>query len=148
ASVPLHLYMNAFKNDSTLFMREARGNWRIGRPHGSAAGSIDVPTIVTGGSELRRDAHFGEDETTLEVPLPAPVAPGGEISLEIRFEVQLPEVVARTGYRGAFHMIGQWFPKIGVLTVENGEQRWHCDTFHANSEFFADFGVYDVELDV
>jgi len=148
ASVPLHLYMNAFKSDATAFMREARTSPRFTRANGAAPGWIEVPSIVHDGVEVRDRARFGEDETTLEVPLAAPVAPGVELVLEIRFEVQLPELVARTGYQGAFHMLGQWFPKIGVLTVEGGAQRWHCDTFHANSEFFADFGVYDVDLDV
>src|SRR5690242_1833739 len=34
------------------------------------------------------------------------------------------------------------------MLVEDGAQKWHCDTFHLNSEFFADFGTYDVELTV
>src|SRR6185295_8910832 len=42
----------------------------------------------------------------------------------------------------------------GVLLPANdpadptATQKWHCDTFHLNSEFFADFGTYDVTLDV
>jgi hypothetical protein len=43
-------------------------------------------------------------------------------------------------------MVGQWFPKIGVLVGAPGQERWHCEPFHANSEFFADFGTYDVTL--
>ncbi|MEM9492634.1 MAG: M1 family metallopeptidase, partial [Myxococcota bacterium] len=62
------------------------------------------------------------------------------------FEVQLPEVFARTGFKGVFHMVGQWFPKIGVLVGEAGQETWHCEPFHLNSEFFADFGTYDVTM--
>ena len=36
------------------------------------------------------------------------------VSVDLAFDEQLPEVFARTGYEGAFHMVGQWFPKIGV----------------------------------
>ena len=61
---------------------------------------------------------------------------------------QLPEVFARTGYKGDFHMVGQWFPKIGVRVGPPGAERWECQPFHANTEFFADFGVYDVTLTV
>ncbi len=96
---------------------------------------------------LRAGAKFGEDTTTLTVPLPHPVAPGEVLALSITFQTQFPEVFARTGYAGEFIMAGQWFPKIGVLLVDkSGAQKWHCDTFHANSEFFADFGVYDVKI--
>ena len=148
-SVPLHLYMNAFKNETSVFMRESHGQHRSVRKEKNSWGWIDVSSIVVaGGAEVRPGAKFGEDETTLEVPLGRSVAPGEELVLDIRFEIQLPEVFARTGYKDAFHMIGQWFPKIGVLTIDDGAQRWHCDTFHLNSEFFADFGNYEVELDV
>jgi hypothetical protein len=57
-------------------------------------------------------------------------------------------VFARTGYEGEFHMIGQWFPKIGVRVGPPGAERWECQPMHANTEFFADFGTYDVALTV
>ena len=38
----------------------------------------------------------------------------------------------------------QWFPKIGVLEDDG----WNCHQFHAATEFFSDFGVYDVRLTV
>jgi len=147
-SVPLHLYMNAFKNEGTVFMRESHGHHRSARKKADSWGWIDLPSIQSAGTELRAGAHFGEDESTIEVPLARPVAPGEELALDMRFEVQLPEVFARTGFKDDFHMIGQWFPKIGVLTTTGDTQSWHCDSFHLNSEFFADFGSYDVEIDV
>src|SRR5690606_31678390 len=58
----------------------------------------------------------------------------------------------RTGYYGSFHLVGQWFPKIGVLELpgERGATapRWNAHEFHAHSEFFADFGEYDVRITV
>ena len=47
-------------------------------------------------------------------------------------------------------MVGQWFPKIGVYE-EAGERyategQWNCHQFHANSEFYADYGVYEVKI--
>ncbi len=152
-SLPFHLYMNAFKNDATVFMRESGGRHRGQRAAGGKWGWIDVSSIKLGDTELRPAAKFGEDETTLEVPLPTPALPGAEVVLTFSFTTQLPQVFARTGYMGDFMMVGQWFPKIGVLAPDpqaagGAGQRWHCDTFHLNSEFFADFGSYDVTLDV
>ena len=61
---------------------------------------------------------------------------------------QLPRVSARTGYFGTFHLVGQWFPKIGVLELpgERGATapRWNVHEFHLHSEFYADYGQYDV----
>jgi hypothetical protein len=147
-SVPLHLYMNAFKNETSTFLRESHGHHRGATKAGGSWGWIEVPSIHQGGVELRPKASYGEDETTLTVPLAQPIAPGETLTLELTFTTRLPEVFARTGYDGEFFLVGQWFPKIGVLRVERGQQRWHCDTFHVNSEFFADFGTYDVDLHV
>ncbi|HET9371244.1 MAG TPA: M1 family metallopeptidase, partial [Vicinamibacterales bacterium] len=51
---------------------------------------------------------------------------------------------ARTGRLGDYYFIAHWFPKIGVLEDDG----WNCHQFHAATEFFADFGVYDVSLTV
>jgi hypothetical protein len=155
SSLPFHLYMNAFKNETTVFMKESRGSHRGQHAADGKWGWIDVASIKLGDAELRPGAKYGEDESTLEVPLPAPVEPGAEVKLDFTFEVQLPQVFARTGFMDDFIMVGQWFPKIGVLLPAGDgsggtgpTQKWHCDTFHLNSEFFADFGNYDVTLDV
>ncbi|HEY8379200.1 MAG TPA: M1 family metallopeptidase, partial [Nannocystis sp.] len=75
---------------------------------------------------------------------PQPVAPGEAITVELDFFTQLPRVFARTGYDGDFHMVGQWYPKLGV----RHEDGWRAHIFTYNSEFYADFGTYDVHLDV
>ena len=101
------------------------------------------------------------DFTVLSVALPEPVQPGERIALDIDFESKLPEVVARTGWKqtsngNTFFMVAQWFPKIGVYEVPGQRYveadaprgQWSTHQFHANSEFYADFGVYEVEIAV
>ena len=56
----------------------------------------------------------------------------------------VPRTFARTGAIGNFYFVAQWFPKIGVLE----DTGWNCHQFHAATEFFSDFGIYDVKLDV
>jgi hypothetical protein len=84
------------------------------------------------------------DRTVAEITLPRAVAPGASIAVSADFLSRLPRVSVRTGWKDAFFLVGQWFPKIGVFT----DGGWKCAQFHANSEFFADFGDYDVSLDV
>jgi hypothetical protein len=79
------------------------------------------------------------------VPLPTPLAPGDTLELELEFEDKLPEIVERTGYEGGFHMLGQWFPKLAKLEPDGHFAHF---AFHPQSEFYADFGDYDVTLDV
>jgi len=147
--LPFHMYMNGFKNDATLFMTSSGGEHRGNVASDKAWGWIEVTSIRLGAQELRPQARYvGVDETVLQVPLPAPVEPGATVQLTLTFTVQLPEVFARTGYKGAFTMVGQWFPKVGVRTGAPGFETWQAAPFHLNTEFFADFGVYDVTLTV
>jgi hypothetical protein len=165
-TLPFHLYLNAFKNEGSLFMRSSHGRVREARASDTGWGEIRVHSVKVGGVELagklRRvevpDQIAGElppqkpddprDETVVELPLPEPVPAGGQIDVRFKFTAQLPEVFARTGYKGEFHMIAQWFPKIGVRVGPPGAERWECQPLHANTEFFADFGVYDVAITV
>lgn len=149
ASMPFHLYLNAFKNETSVFMRESKGRHRGARATKDGWGWIEVKRVSRADTDddLRPKATYpGPDETVLEVPLDRPVDPGQVIELDIEFEAQLPEVFARTGYKKKFAMVGQWFPKVGVRIGEPGNETWHCKPFHLMSEFFADFGNYDVTL--
>ncbi|MCK4448171.1 MAG: M1 family metallopeptidase, partial [Candidatus Marinimicrobia bacterium] len=70
--------------------------------------------------------------------------PQEKITLFIEFYSKLPKVFARSGFYGDFFMVAQWFPKIGVFW----KGKWNCHQYHLNTEFFADFGVYEVEITV
>jgi hypothetical protein len=84
------------------------------------------------------------------VPLAQPIPPHGSIELEVDFTSKLPRALARTGYDGDYVLIAQWFPKIGVYegAGERGRKEggWNCHQFHANTEFYADYGSWDVDL--
>jgi hypothetical protein len=57
----------------------------------------------------------------------------------------LPDIVERTGVSRDFYFLGQWFPKIARLERDG---TWAHFPFHAQAEFYADFGDHDVTLDV
>jgi len=147
-----HLYLNAFKNDKTLFLRSPFGAGRSG-DKAKQYGYVDVKKLTVQGDDgtdlwARRDRHSPgdpDDETDLRVPLPKSLEPGAELTLELEFEAQLPELVERTGFVGSFHFIGQWFPKLARLEPNGSFAHF---SFHPQSEFYADFGEYDVTLDV
>ena len=148
--LPFHLYLNAFKNESSLFMRSSHGQMRQARASEGGWGYIDVESVAVDGVPAKlRYPDAPNDYTVAELQLAKPIAPHGEpVKIDFKFTDQLPEVFARTGYKGEFHMVGQWFPKIGVRIGTPGAERWECQPFHADSEFFADFGTYDVQLTV
>jgi aminopeptidase N len=149
-----HLYWNAWRNTSSSWMREdrvGRNSGLAGRPAGDWA-SIDLTTLaLAGGGDLLSRAAFiapddgnRDDRTVLAVPLTQPVAPGETIAIDLAWTSHVPRTFARTGVIGDYYFIGQWFPKLGVLQ----DAGWNCHQFHAATEFFSDFGVYDVTLGV
>jgi hypothetical protein len=147
-----HLYLNAFKNNRSTFMKESGGQHRGFAVDKDRWGYIDVSRIgIKDGADLtptmayiQPDDQNPEDQTVMKVLLPEPLPPGEVITLEIGFLSKLPQVFARSGYKGNFFMVAQWFPKIGVW--ENGA--WNCHQYHSESEFYADFGIFEVEITV
>ncbi len=153
-----HTYLNAFKNTRSTFVKESGGQLRGDTMVSDSWGWIDLTSVRTAsGTDLTKQLAFAQpddgnrdDQTVVRLPLPEPVPPGGSITLDIAFAAQLPRVFARTGFKGNFFLVGQWFPKLGVYEPAGLRGRlaggWNCHQFHANSEFYADFGAYRVEI--
>ena len=146
---PFHLYLNAFQPQST-FMTEHHRDYPDRDWKAAQYGAINITHFeVTGAGNLTNQMQFihpddnnAADRTVMQIELPKPIPPGAEVEFKISFEDQLPQVVARTGYLRDFFMVGQWFPKVGVWW----KNAWNCHQFHASSEFFADFGTFDVKV--
>ncbi|MBK9376207.1 MAG: M1 family metallopeptidase [Holophagales bacterium] len=143
--VVLHLYLNGFRNTrSTL--------WRgLPPPSGSADfGFCELKRVaLPDGTDLTRQISFetpandnADDRTLARIPLPRPVSPGAVLVLEVDFESRLPRGVLRTGWKDDFVFAGQWFPKLAKATNAG----WRGRPFRWATEFFADFGTYDVAL--
>jgi hypothetical protein len=148
---PFHLYLNAFQPKST-FMRERRLSNPEYQWKPESFGAINIKSLsVEGVGDLTSQMQFirpddgnFDDHTLFQIHIPKPVPPNGDIKFDIAFEDTLPLIVARTGYIRDFFMVGQWFPKVGVWW----HGAWNCHQFHNNTEFFADFGTFDVNLTV
>jgi hypothetical protein len=147
-----HLYLNAFRNSRSTFMKESGGVSRGNKIHKDGWGFIEVNKITAAGEDwtgrmefIHPDDDNAEDKTVFRLPLAKPLAPNDSIVVNIDFTAKLPQPpLARTGAKEEFFFVGQWFPKIGVYL----DHQWNCHQFHARSEFFADFGVYNVHITV
>jgi hypothetical protein len=163
AELTFHLYWNAWRNSESTWLKERRWGgrftprspdrdaWGWERPesvrlvsHSGAGG----PGVA--GADLTARAYYDSpddgnplDRTVLVVPLPAPVAPGDTVQVEMEWKSKIPRTFARTGFRGDYYFIAHWFPKLGVF---EGPAGWTTPQFHSNTEFFSDYGSYDVEI--
>ena len=149
-----HLYWNAWRNGDSTWMRERRLLPTYTAPRADAWGSIDVKAIrirrpdgtsadVT--SQMRYiapDDGNAADRTVMSIP--ASVQPDEAVQVDMEWDARIPRPFARTGYIDDYYFIAQWFPKIGVLE----ETGWNTHQFHSATEFYADFGVYTVDITV
>jgi Peptidase family M1 domain len=160
ADLRLHLYWNAWRNLATTWMQEQRldgsgadlvsrpaedwshiditGMWLVG-PDGSS-----VADLHPGIAFAQPDDGNVRDRTLAVAALPTPVAPGESIAVRVTWTAKVPRTFSRTGVIGTFYFVAHWFPKLAVLEGEG----WTAHQFHANTEFFSDYGSYDVRLTV
>jgi len=159
-SIRLHLYWNAWRNtDSTWISQLKMGGkasealdrsqqdfgWqqitelRVINPDGSPG-----PDLLPGFRYIQPSDQNAADRSLAAADLPNAVAPGQSIQFHVTWRAQVPRTFARTGAVGQYFFIAHWFPKLGVFE----EDGWAARQFFANTEFYADFGRYDVRLTV
>jgi len=150
---PFHLYWNAFRNNLSTTARQGSRRWD-GRTRGqddvlgwtrvkTAHLLGDVEEDLTPSLRYVHPDGNEDDRTVIDLRTPRPVAPGATALFRLEWEARIPH--GRVGRAGQVHdylFVAQWFPKIGVFG--NGE--WICPPFYAWTEFFSDFGAYDVTL--
>lgn len=155
-----HLYPNAFASPETTFMKESGGKLRGDTMPENGFGSMSLKDLRTSeGTSLMQRIQYVQpddgnvnDKTLIKVHLPQPVNGGESITLKLQYEVQLPKIFARMGTSGNFVMAGQWFPKLSVYepTGIRGvkEEGWNLHQYHGTSEFYSDFGIFNVTIAV
>ena len=112
------------------------------------------------GQDLAKGSRFEspddgnpDDRTVLSVPLPRPVAPGETITLEIAWKAKAPEGLRPRRLRPGLLHGRPVVPEDRRLRAEGAggaapSAGWNCHQYHANSEFYADWGDYRVAITV
>ena len=152
---PFHLYQNAFQPNAT-WVRETKmqGSRDTGYEKWDPKqyGSEQIKSFeVVGQGDVTNNIQYvapddgnKDDKTVVDVKLRKPIPPNAFVQFKVAFHDQMPETQARSGWKRDFLLGGQWFPKVGVWW----HGAWNCHQYHNTTEFFADFGVYDVKLTV
>jgi len=151
SEIYINLYMNAYRNKDTLFMKEFFED--IEKLKGKRArdlflkearwGQISIQSIQLKKGNINLN-YVEVNETVVRVKLPRLFAPKETISLRIKFLTKLPQIVLRTGYIDDFYLISLWYPKLAAFHKDE----WKYYPFHPRSEFFSNFGSYKVWVTV
>lgn len=159
--IRMYMYLNAFKNTSTTFLHGI-GNMfgddmSKRQPH--EWGWIEVNEVSQKGSEgiisledqkayIQPDDGNPHDQSVLQIKLTDAVLPGDTLLLNLNFTAKMPKTVVRSGYsKDDFFLFVHWFPQLGVYEQDTaGNWGWNCHQFHRSTEFYSDFGTYEVTI--
>lgn len=158
SELEMYMYLNAFKDMNSTWLKPTGGQV-FGSPLEERAahewGFVTIDSIgIDGGPDLLDGIRYiqadgnEDDQSVLLIPLPQAVRGGDSIIINLNFRAKLPKTIARTGYGGNnFHLFVHWYPKLGVFEKNlEGEWGWNCHQFMQSTEFYGDFGNYDVTM--
>ena len=94
--------------------------------------------------ELQVVDSFNIDDTILEAVLQKKIGPGDVVRIDLNWTHHVGEMVERAGYYKGQYNMAQWYPKMVVYD----EEGWHADVFHAEGEFYGEFGDFNVKFDI
>jgi hypothetical protein len=107
---------------------------------------VEIKKMIVGGQELDVK-NLRRRGTNLFVRLPQPLLPKTQLKLNIDWALQVPQ--GSDGRMGIFgennYFVAYWFPQIAVYDDISG---WDMLNYTGTTEFYNDFGNFDVQLTV
>ncbi len=134
----LHLNLNAFSSDSTIFVKESEDLKKLMEKE-EYRGYLKIKKINSHLEEL----GYKVNETIMQILLSRPLKPGENIEFELEFELKLPKIVLEWGYDKDNYIMRDWLPKMAVLEKDG---TWSAQPQHFLTEHYSDFGTYDVNI--
>jgi len=140
----LHLYPNAYKDDSTPFGRQMNKQlrWRFHFSSSSERGYLKLDSVKSAGQTLKYEFKKGAPDE-IKIRLPQALPPGESRTLQMGFKGKFPIVFSRMGHFDKnYFAVTQWYPK-AVVYDRFG---WHPDSYLDQGEFYGEFGTFDVSI--
>ncbi|WP_185974321.1 M1 family metallopeptidase [Litoribacter populi] len=144
-----HLYYNAFQPNSMMDVRsrtiadpDRRVGDRINNLKSDEIGYLKVNSLTLDGKQVEYE-HVG---TILEVDLSEPILPNSTVTLDMKFEGQVPLQIRRAGRdneEGVRYSMSQWYPKLANYDY----QGWHSNPY-IGREFYGNWGDFDVKITI
>jgi len=120
-----------------------------------AAVDLDPPPMFGGRGAPRpaaRLAAYGLDGTSARITLLDPIPAGGTATLEVDWSFRVPRADGPRGLRmgrwaDSLYQVAQWYPRVAVFD-DLRDGGWDTDPYLGGSEFYNNFGRFDVTIDV
>ncbi len=144
-TVYVHQHLNAFRPNSAWARREAQ----FGEMRFQALGPDDhaferFTAVTVNGRAVRPAYPIAPDSTVAAIALPARLAPGASVTLDMDWDARLSTVPRRQGRAGRHYDWAQWYPRVAVY--DRGG--WEAHPLLPQGEFYGEYATYDVTLDL
>ena len=161
-NLQFYMYLNSFKNTETSFLKGTStifGN-QFSNRNLNEWGWISIEKITQEKHQTKYDLTKNtryiqcddgniNDQSVLEVLLKNKIEPGDTAIFNLEWKAKIPKTIARCGYSRDFYFLSHWFPQLGVFEKNKfGIWDWNCHQFLRSTEFYADFGNYNVQITV
>ncbi|MEM9544391.1 MAG: M1 family metallopeptidase [Bacteroidota bacterium] len=152
----MYMYMNAFKDLNSTYLKGATNMFRQDLLSRTVEewGYITIEKIEDENGRglsqkyIQPNDQNKDDQSVVAIALETPILPGETHEFSMNFVVKMPKTIVRSGYgKDDFFLFVHWFPQMGVYEQnKDGVWGWNCHQFMRGTEFFADFGDYNVVI--
>ena len=136
----MHIYPNAFSDSETCpFEKE---EMEQAYPNGFNRGYIDILNILNSNKKLKYNIT-GDKKDILEIQLDKELKKGEKCSIDMKYNVKLPNCLGRFGYGDDTINITNWFP-IACVYDEKG---WNLGSYSAIGDpFYSDTSNFTINI--
>lgn len=140
-----HQYLNAFRPNSAWARREMQFGNRRFQDLGPQDHAFErFRGVQVDGRTVSPVYPGAPDSTVVAIPLPAPLAPGGAVTVTMDWDARLSTLPRRQGRRGRHFDFAHWYPRIAPFD----QGGWQPHPLLPQGEFYGDFASYDVTLEL
>jgi hypothetical protein len=144
-SISFHLHLNAFRPGSRWADADSMERRRRFNDLKDPDFAFNhVRNVRIEGTAVEPIWPLAPDSTIVRFLLPAPLAPGGSLTVEMDWDARPSTLPRRQGRRGRAFDFAQWYPKVVVYDRFG----WEEQALYPGGEFYGEFGTYLVDLDV
>ncbi len=144
-SISFHLHLNAFRPGSRWADAdsvERRRRYNDLKDPDYAFNHVRNVRIM--GQPVTAIWPYAPDSTIVRFLLPAALAPGDSMVVDLDWDARPSTVPRRQGRRGRHFDFAQWYPKV-VVYDKHG---WNEHPLYPGGEFYGEFATFLVDLDV
>lgn len=140
SELKFNLFANAYRKGAK-YSPIGKEYMRVAYPSGESYGEIQILS-VTGGENLNYEV-CGEDQNVLKVSLGEEVFPGESVTVNIKYEIKIANVIARLGINNKTINLAEFYP---ILCAKDKDGFYECLYYDLGDPYYSECADYYVDF--